>query len=174
MASESRKVSLIRELAEEAARREGLELVDATVSAGGRKTLIRVFVHRSGGASIEDCRQVSRSLDTMLEVEDSLIDSYVLEVSSPGLTRQLTTAADFRRGIGQKIEAAFCDPDGLMVKKQGVVRDLSDGVIILETEDGNLEIPLEAVTKARPIIDWKEIFSNKPKRNTPEEKENGQ
>ena len=174
MASESRKVSLIRELADEAARREGLELVDLTVSAGGRKTLIRVFVHRSGGVSIEDCRQVSRSLNAMLEIEDALIDSYVLEVSSPGLTRQLTTADDFRRCIGQKVEAAFHDSDGLLVKKKGVVRGLSDGVILLETEDETLEVSLEAVRKARPIIDWKEIFRNKPKRNTPEEKENGQ
>ena len=73
-----------------------LELVDVEFRPSGKRWLLRIYIDKEGGVTIADCEQVSRELDRLLDVEEIIDHPYVLEVSSPGLTRQLQEKGRFR------------------------------------------------------------------------------
>src|SRR5271167_318793 len=104
----------VRQIAERVAGSSGLEVVEVEVCGAGKHRMLRVFIdrpgavpgpHRPDGVTHEDCAKFSREFGTIVDVEDAVPGgSYVLEVSSPGLDRKLTKAADFERFRGQRIK----------------------------------------------------------------------
>lgn len=82
----------------------GFELVDVEYVKEGGNWFLRAFVDKEGGVTIDDCEVVSRALSDLLDQEDFISDSYILEVSSPGLGRQLKKEKDFLRSIGERID----------------------------------------------------------------------
>lgn len=80
------------------------ELVDVEYVKEAGNWFLRVYVDKEGGITIDDCETVSRALSDILDQEDFIQDSYILEVSSPGLGRQLKKDKDFKRSIGQEID----------------------------------------------------------------------
>lgn len=95
-------------LARDVAEQEDLELVDIELSRG-RKVLLRVFIDKVGGVTIEDCERMSRALEALLDVEDPIKESYILEVSSPGLDRPLKGRHDFIRNMGRLVRVITKD-----------------------------------------------------------------
>jgi ribosome maturation factor RimP len=157
----------LREIAERVAASCGLEIVDLELMGTGKHRMLRVFIDRPGaapsahhpdGVTHEDCSAFSREFGTIVEVEDAVPGgSYVLEVSSPGLDRKLTKAADFERFCGQRVKLMTREPvnnnrhyEGRMerVENGKLVLDLSaarkkmrpkDGAASVEIELGNIE-----------------------------------
>lgn len=124
----------------------GYELVDLELSGRG---LMRVFMDKPEGISVEDCERVSHQLVRLFTVEG--VEYERLEVSSPGLDRVLKKEADFARFRGQKAKFKLRMPlDG---RKQfvGVLGDVKDGVVRLELEDSSVAIELSNVDKARLV-----------------------
>lgn len=124
----------------------GYELVDLELSGRG---LMRVFMDKPEGISVEDCERVSHQLVRLFAVEG--VDYERLEVSSPGLDRVLKKEADFVRFKGQKAKFKLRLPlDG---RKQciGVLGDVRDGAVQLELEGGSVVIELSNVDKARLV-----------------------
>ena len=80
------------------------ELVDVEYVKEGADYYLRVFADKEGGINIDDCVLISRALEKKLDEEDKLEDAYILEVSSPGLTRPLKKDKDFKRSIGKKVD----------------------------------------------------------------------
>src|SRR5690348_5889576 len=104
------EVDRIREITNRVVSSSGLELVDLELRGGGNSRMLRIFIDKPGGVSHEDCANVSRELGTILDVEDAVPGgSYVLEVSSPGLDRKLSRAADFERFAGNRIKLTTRD-----------------------------------------------------------------
>jgi ribosome maturation factor RimP len=91
----------IRESAVRIAEENGLELVHVQVAGTGRNLTVRVFIDKEGGVTHEDCTKVSRQLDAILDAEDFIASAYLLEVSSPGLERELYNLKDFERFVGK-------------------------------------------------------------------------
>src|SRR4030042_2740349 len=81
----------------------GHDLVELQYVRRKSSSLIRVLVDRRGGITLAQCAETSRRIAYVLEVEDPIEERYVLGVSSPGLDRELTTAADFRRKVGERV-----------------------------------------------------------------------
>lgn len=81
-----------------------LELVDVEYVKEGSDYYLRIYADKEGGITIGDCEIVNRALGDLLDVEDYIGDAYILEVSSPGLTRPLKKENDFRRSIGKVVE----------------------------------------------------------------------
>ena len=125
-----------------------LELVDVEFRPSGKRWLLRIFIDKEGGATIADCEQVSRELDRLLDVEEILSHPYVLEVSSPGLTRPLRKKADFERGKGKmcRILTRFA-VDGKQEFRGEIIFVAEDEVQIREETDMR-RIPLSSITKA--------------------------
>lgn len=128
----------------------GYELVDTQVSNRGR--LLRIFVDRPGGITVDDCAAVSRQLTRVFAVEG--IDYDRLEVSSPGLDRALTRPADFVRFAGRRVEVRMRAPDAAGRRRfSGLLRGARDGVASLEMEGKTVVLALDGIDRARLVPD---------------------
>jgi ribosome maturation factor RimP len=126
----------------------GFELVDVQASNGGR--LLRLFIDKPGGVTLDDCAAASRHLTRVLAVEG--IDYERLEVSSPGLDRPLRKEGDFARFAGQKAEVRMRTPDATGRRKfVGVLRGAEAGQVSLELEGLVVRLALDDLDKAKLI-----------------------
>ena len=128
----------------------GIELDELEFKRMKGKALLRVFIDRKGGVTIDDCERVSREIEAVLDVEDPIPYSYVLEVSSPGLDRPLRKPEDFRKYSGSRARVITIDP----IEKQnffvGQIVEAGDSDIrILLQKDRTITIPYENISKAR-------------------------
>jgi len=125
-----------------------LELVDVEFRPSGKRWLLRIYIDKEDGATIGDCEQVSRELDRLLDVEDIIDHPYVLEVSSPGLTKPLRKKADFERGKGKtcRILTKFA-VDGKQ-EFRGKIIEVKEDEVQVRQETNTHSIPLSAITKA--------------------------
>ena len=84
--------------------KHGFELVDVEYVKEAGSWYLRVYIDKEGGIAVDDCEVVSREADPILDADDCIEDSYILEVSSPGLGRPLKKDKDFARSIGEEVE----------------------------------------------------------------------
>ena len=91
MAQREDVIQKVLEIAERSAAREGIEVVDVELAGGGRNRVLRIYIDKPGGVTLDDCERISVQVGTVLDVEDVMPGgSYHLEVSSPGVERKLT------------------------------------------------------------------------------------
>jgi ribosome maturation factor RimP len=132
----------------------GIELVELEYKRDGRNMVLRLFIDKPGGVSLDDCAGVSRELSQILDVEDFIREYYTLEVSSPGLDRPLKKEDDYRRYAGRivKIRTFEALPDAAGNKRKtflGTLVGLEDGIVKLQLTEGQAaELPLEKIAKA--------------------------
>jgi ribosome maturation factor RimP len=101
----------VRAIVERVAASYGLEVWDVELrGTGGKSRMLRVFIDSPTGVTHEDCEHVSREVSTILDVEDPIKGSYVLEVSSPGLDRKLRGPADYKRFLGSLLKLQTLEP----------------------------------------------------------------
>ncbi|BEH10433.1 MULTISPECIES: ribosome maturation factor RimP [Geobacter] len=147
-------VSRITSVAEQVLIPQGLELVEVEYKREGRQMILRLFVDKPGGISLDDCAAVSRELSEILDVEDFIREHYTLEVSSPGLNRPLKKEADYERYSGRLVKVRtfelLADEEGNRRKTfLGDLVGLSGGVVTLTLREGQLaRIPLDKIAKA--------------------------
>jgi ribosome maturation factor RimP len=139
----------IENLIEPAVAGMGFELVDVQLSGGGR--LLRLFIDKPGGITVQDCATVSRHLARVFAVEG--VDYERLEVSSPGLDRPLRKLGDFARFAGQKAEVRMRTPDAAGRRRfVGVLRGAGDGQVSMELEgQQQVALALDDVERARLV-----------------------
>jgi ribosome maturation factor RimP len=104
------EIERVQQIAERVAASSGLELVEVEFRGGGKSRLLRIFIDKPGGVTHEDCANLSREVSTILDVEDVVPGSYLLEVSSPGLDRKLSRPADFERFTGSRVKIMTREP----------------------------------------------------------------
>lgn len=132
----------------------GLELVELEYKRFGRSMVLRLFIDRPGGVTLDDCAAVSRELSQILDVEDFIREFYTLEVSSPGLDRPLKKESDYLRYTGRLVKLRTFEllPDdaGNMRKTfVGTLLGLDDGVVRLTLQEGqSASLPLGKIAKA--------------------------
>ena len=101
----------VRAIAERVAASLGLEVVEIELHGGGKSRMLRIFIDKPGGVTHDDCSNFSREAGTIFDVEDAVPGgAYLLEVSSPGLDRKLSKAADFERFAGSLVKLMTRDP----------------------------------------------------------------
>ena len=125
----------------------GYELVDLERSGKGR--LLRVFIDKAGGVSVDDCAAVSHHLNRLLPVEGVAYDR--LEVSSPGLDRLLKKERDFVRFAGQKARIKLRVPVDGQRNFVGVLRETRAGKVELEIDGKLVSLALDNLEKARLV-----------------------
>lgn len=127
-------VSKVTELAAPVVREEGLDLWDVEFKKEGPDYFLRIFIDKDGGVGIDDCERVSRKLDTLLDEADPIEQSYILEVSSAGLVRELKTDAHLEKFSGYTVEARlFKTVDGVK-RIGGKLVSFDSEKIVLETD----------------------------------------
>lgn len=109
------------------------ELVDVEYVKEAGNWFLRIFADKEGGITIDDCEIISRALSDVLDREDFIEDSYILEVSSPGLGRQLKKDKDFSRSIGEEVDVKLYK--GFKIIRQGKEVSIKEFTGILEGFD---------------------------------------
>jgi ribosome maturation factor RimP len=119
--------------------------------------MLRVFIDKEEGINIDDCEKVSREIEAILDVEDPIPQSYVLEVSSPGLDRPLKGAGDFKKYSGRTARVVTNDPIDKQTFFVGKILRADDSdVVLLLPKDKEVSIPVENISKARLEVEgWK-------------------
>src|SRR3990170_3010054 len=140
----------VKEIAEPLIRDFGMELVDVSYLHESGRWVLRVFIDKPGGVTLDDCSSISRERGTLLDVENIIPRSYVLEVSSPGLDRPLIKEKDFVTAAGKKINLRTKQPIEGRRKFKAVVVGVTGGKVVLKDSEGKVwEIELSNVDKAR-------------------------
>jgi len=126
----------------------GFELADLDAHLG-RRGLLRIFIDRAQGVTLEDCERVSEQLGAWLDVEDPLPGSYVLEVSSPGFDRRLRTLAHFERFAGERAKLELRDAREGHRKLTGRLAGTDAGQVLIEVDGEVRRVPLNDIAVAR-------------------------
>jgi len=132
----------------------GLELVDIEYKPEGHGRVLRLYIDKPGGVTLDDCSTVSRELSELLDVEDFIRERYTLEVSSPGINRPLKTDSDYRRYTGRLVKIRtselLADEAGNRRKTfLGELLGLEGGVVSVRLSEGPLaRIPLDKIAKS--------------------------
>ena len=144
---------LVTELIELGLLAKGLELIDVEFKKEGKNWVLRIYIDRERGVTLEDCQKVSRLAGDLIEVEDVIEPVYTLEVSSPGLNRVLKKEKDFLKYSGKKINVQCHAPMDGRKKFTGTLTDFTDQSIHLEVDGQHYTIPLNLVSKANLVIE---------------------
>ena len=128
----------------------GIELYDIEFNKMRSKGLLRVFIEKQGGVTIDDCELISREIEAVLDVEDPIPFSYIIEVSSPGLDRPLKELKDFKRYSGKTARVITHEPIDKQTFFIGKIIDVGDDEIsFLLPKDRKVIIPYKNISKAR-------------------------
>ncbi|MFA5156914.1 MAG: ribosome maturation factor RimP [Candidatus Omnitrophota bacterium] len=131
----------------------GFELVELNFSRSRFSSTLSVFADRiGGGITIDDCAMLNRKIGDLLEAQDIIQEKYLLEVSSPGIDRLLTTKNDFSRCIGKNVKFFLREAINGKIEVDGKVLKVDDVIVTIEEKKGNLDIPLFNINKARQIV----------------------
>lgn len=114
----------------------GLELVDVEYVKEGADFYLRAYIDKPSGVDINDCETVSRAMEEKLDAEDFIKDAYILEVSSPGLTRPLKKEKDYARNLGKPVEIKTYKPFEKRKEFVGELKAYDSETVTIE-EDGN-------------------------------------
>lgn len=152
--SEQNIISNIKELLEPILYEKNLELFDIEYKGSSHKGVLRVFIDKEEGVTIDDCTQISRELGTLLDVHEVVPGSYTLEISSPGLTRALKKPSDYLRFKGKTVKIKTIEEIDDRNVFQGKLVDFIDETVSLETKGANYLIPFSKIEKANLELDF--------------------
>lgn len=131
----------------------GYELweIEYAPRAGGG--LLRLYIDSPDGISLDDCEKVSRAVSAVLDEADPIPNEYTLEVSSPGLDRVLRTQAHFARFAGSRVKVEMIALINGRKRFQGRLQKVGESEITLETDGGEVSLPIDDIHRARLIPD---------------------
>lgn len=147
-------IEAIRQAAEPVLTSQNLELVDVEYQREAPGWVLRIYIDREGGVNIDDCAEVSRELSTILEVRDLIANSYILEVSSPGLTRPLKKRDDFLKYRDHRVKIKTSAPVEGRRNFKGKLLGLDGDLVKVEVDGRCYGIPQESIAKANLEIEF--------------------
>ncbi|MCH1983851.1 ribosome maturation factor RimP [Ruminococcus sp. OA3] len=116
---------------------KGFELVDVEYVKEGGTWYLRAYIDREGGITIDDCEAVSRAFSEKLDQEDYIEDTYIMEVSSPGLGRPLKKEKDYARSMGKELEIRTYRAIDKQKEFYGILTAYDNNSVTIEMEDGS-------------------------------------
>lgn len=143
---------IVFELAKPVIDRNSFELVEIEFKKEGPDWFLRVYIDKEGGITIDDCQSVSEELSDMLDEADPIEQSYIFEVSSPGIDRPLKTERDFRKNSGKPIEIKLFSPiDGKKII-EGILKGHTETTVEIEVEGKTINIEKNSIALIRPLV----------------------
>jgi len=147
-------VSAVWPLAENLAESLGLSLWDVRFVKEGANYILRLFIDKEGGVALEDCEAMSRAIDKPLDELDPIEQAYTLEVSSPGLERELSRPEHFVKLKGETIVIKLYKAVDNNREIMGVLEDVTAEGIGIVTKEGLRRIPEKEAASVRQYYDF--------------------
>lgn len=145
----------IREIAAEIAGKNGLELVHIEEKGAGKDKTLRIFIDKPEGVSVEDCSIVSNEFGDILDAEDLVHVEYTLEVSSPGLERELYSLKDFEKFAGSPAKVKTKAPvNGQKNFRGKILKIEGEEIFFDDVTNGGVSFPYSTVAKANLEFDF--------------------
>lgn len=144
----------VEEIAREVCLQQGIGLYDCEVKRTNRGLVVLIFITRLDGVRVEDCQRVSYELSLLLDEKDFINEHYILEVSSPGLERNLKFKMHYVSAIGEKVKVTFHEQD-MKNTVVGTLKEVLPDHIILEIKEEPVSINFNSIKKARTYFDYK-------------------
>ena len=113
----------------------GVELYDIDFEKEGSDWYLRVYIDKEGGVTIDDCEKVSRAFNEVLDKEDYIEETYIFEVSSPGLGRKLKKDIHFEKAIGENVDVKLFKPVDKVKEFSGVLKSFDQNTVTIAVED---------------------------------------
>lgn len=126
----------------------GLELYDLILTRENERPILRIYITKKGGVTLDDCATISELLSPLLDVEDPLSSEYLLEVSSPGIERPLKTPRHYEQAIGELVHLKLMDKSEL----EGELLAVGSETVKLEGYPD--PISFETIKKGRTFYRW--------------------
>ena len=128
---------------------QGYELVEVEYARENGAWLLRLFIDKPGGVTLDDCQSASRAASALLDAADFIEGQYMLEMSSPGFDRPLRKTKDFERFAGERVRIAAQTPVAGRRQFKGVLCGVQDGLVSVDCDGTVCAIHLENIKKAR-------------------------
>lgn len=155
-------IERVNKIAADVAEAHGVELVNVDIAGTKRDAVLRIYIDKEGGVTLDDCSAVSREVETVLDAEDPIPSRYVLEVSSPGIERELYSLSDFAKFAGRLIKVKTRDAIDGQKTFVGPIISVDDNTITIEDRTrGLMSFEYSDVDKANLKIDLSKEFSRK-------------
>ncbi|MDY0131062.1 MAG: ribosome maturation factor RimP [Desulforegulaceae bacterium] len=145
-------IKTISELAIPVCESEGIEFVHSEFAVISGMKILRLYIDKDGGVTIDDCAKISRELSNLFDVKLDIPGKYSLEVSSPGLDRPLVKPEDFLRFKGKKVNIKLFEPlssDSNRKNFKGILKDSDENFTKIELENEEVSIPFDKIKSAR-------------------------
>lgn len=143
----------LHDLLEPAVKAAGQQLWGVEFLPSGKHSILRVYIDKPEGVTVDDCALASHQVSALLDVEDPINGEYSLEVSSPGIDRPLFLKEHFEQLIGQKIALQLQVAEKGKRKIQGIIESVQDNDIILKYEESLLTIAFSNMSKANVVAE---------------------
>jgi ribosome maturation factor RimP len=134
----------------------GYQLVERELVTDMGRLILRLYIDKEGGVTLDDCSEASRAISAHLDVEDPIPGKYDLEVSSPGVERPLRYPEDFARYAGETIKLRTLEPLEGRQNYRGVLKGCDANNINMTVDGKEFVIPFSALLKARIVKDWQQ------------------
>ena len=144
----------VRDLILPVAMELGYLLWDVEYVKEGTKMILRVTIDKEDGIGIEDCEKMHRAIDPVLDEADPIEAAYYLEVSSPGIERDLRTEEHILASIGARVEVRLYAPIDGSRSLVGILAAYENGEIAIETAKDTVRVPRTAVSKMKTVFDF--------------------
>jgi ribosome maturation factor RimP len=149
----------VEQIAASVTSKAGIEFIHCEIAGSKRNPIVRLIIDKPGGVTLEDCAQVSRDVEAVLDRDDFIPTSYVLEVSSPGIERELYKLADFEKFTGEDARIKTRQPIGGQRNFSGRIVAVKGSEIEFEDRtSGTVTIPSDSVVKANLMVDMSGDF----------------
>ncbi len=129
----------------------GCELWGVESLSQGRYTVVRIYIDKDSGVSLEDCEKVSRQVSSLMDVEDPIAGQYTLEVSSPGMDRPLYTLEHFQRYVGETVQVKLSRTFEKRKKINGRLVAVENDEVVVQVDDEQYVLPIEWIEKANIV-----------------------
>ncbi len=145
---------VVRELVFPVAEEMNYALWDVEFVKEGAKKILRITIDSETGITIDDCEKFHRAIDPLLDEADPIDESYYLEVSSPGLERELKCDEHILACMGEKVNIKLYAPKNGSKSFVGTLEGLNGGKVAVKTENGTLEFEKSEIAKIQTIFDF--------------------
>lgn len=136
----------------------GLDLVDVACVGQGPRSVVRVFIDKPGGVTLEDCERAHVALGPALDVADPFPHAYTLEVSSPGLDRPFKRIQDYRRAVGKRVNIKLRKPLDGQWRLVGTLMEVAEQAVTVSVTDPpperTLKLDLGSIAEAKQAVKW--------------------